>query len=274
MLFAARDARVMVIGHGSGMTLASVLAHEPKEVEAVELESAVLRASRYFHEPGKDPLDDPRVRVVLEDGRTRLAIARERYDAIISEPSNPWLAGNNNLFTRDFYELVRSRLAPGGVFGQWIQLYELSPQTLASLLAAFREVFPDAYAFVTFKADLILVAAERTARWDPARLRLPGVAADLRRLGRDPPETILSYFACGLDEMPPALVAGRPNTDDDPRVEYRAPIDLFEVGRRELAEGDARPLAEQIPRSRRVPFFWGDDERLLARSQAEGLARQ
>lgn len=274
MMFVPKGARVVVIGHGSGMTLASVLKHEPRTVEAIELEGAVLEASRYFHEEGKDPLDDPRVTVVLEDGRTRLAITRERYDAIISEPSNPWLAGNNNLFTRDFYRLVRSRLAAGGVFGQWIQLYELSPETFASLLAAFREIFPDAYAFVTFQADLILVAADPAVRWDPERLRLPEIAADIRRLGLEPPEAILSYFACPISELPQRLAVGRPNTDDDPRVEYRAPIDLFEVGRREMMGEAGSSLAEQLPRSRGVPFAWGADERLFARWRAAGLARQ
>jgi len=274
MLFNRLGVRVAVIGHGSGMTLASVLMHAPSEVVAIELETAVLEASRRFHEPGKDPLDDPRVHVIVEDGRTHLAVTRDRYDVIISEPSNPWLAGNNNLFTRDFYRLARSRLAPGGVFGQWIQLYELSPETLSSLLAAFHEVFPAAYAFVTFQADLILVATDGDARWRLGRLKRADIAAEFRRIGLDSPEEIISYYACSLAEMPARLVAGRPNTDDDPRVEYRAPIDLFEVGRREITGAGGLPLAEQIPRSRRVPFADEVDDRTLALWRASGLVRQ
>jgi spermidine synthase len=274
MFFNRLDARVAVIGHGSGMTLASVLMHAPREVVAIELETAVLEASRFFHAPGKDPLDDPRVRVVVEDGRTHLAVTRDRYDVIISEPSNPWLAGNNNLFTRDFYRLVRSRLAPGGVFGQWLQLYELSPETLASLLAAFHEVFPSAYAFVTFQADLILVATDGDARWRLGRLKRADIAAEFRRVSLDTPEEVLSYYACSVAEMPARLAAGRVNTDDDPRVEYRAPIDLFEVGRREITGAGGIPLADQIPRSRRVPFADEVDDRTISRWRAAGLVRQ
>lgn len=274
MLFARDGARAAVIGHGSGMTLEGILRAGAASAEAIEIEKAVLEASRWFHPPGEDPLDDPRARVVLEDGRTHLAVARTRYDVIVSEPSNPWLAGNNSLFTRDFYRLVRSRLAPHGVFTQWIQLYELSPATLASLLSAYRSVFPDTFAFVTYRADLILVAAGPGAVARLERLHDPEVATDLARIGLDPPELIVSYYACSLSELPPELVEGVPNTDDNARVEYRAPIDLFRVGRREALGGGEPGVAERIPRSLHVPFVPGAEPGSLARWRALGLARQ
>ncbi len=274
MLFARDGARVAVIGHGSGMTLASTLHAGAAAAVAIEIEEAVLEASRYFHEPGEDPLDDPRVRVVLEDGRTHLAVSREWYDVIISEPSNPWIAGNNNLFTRDFYRLVRLRLAPDGVFTQWLQLYELSAETLSSLLAAFRAEFPDAYAFVSFRADLILVAPAPGAVAHLERLGLQEVREDMRRLKLDPPEAIFSYYACPVSELPAELAGGPLNTDDRPRVEYRAPIDLFRIGRRELFDDGSVPLVERIPRSAQLPFLPGVDPRLVDRWRASGLLQQ
>ncbi len=274
MLFSRLGARVAVLGHGSGMTLASVLMHAPSEVAAIEREPGILAGSRFFHAPDRGPLDDPRVRVVVEDGRTHLAATRDRYDVIVSAPSSPWLAGNNARFTRDFYRLARSRLAPGGAFGQWIRLRELSAETLASLLAAFHEVFPAASVFVTSETDLVLVATEGDARWRLGRLKRADLAAEFRRIGLESPEEILSYYACSLAEMPARLVAGRPNTDDDPRVEFRAAIDLFAGGRRESAGAGGLPLVEQVPRSRRVPFADDVDDRTLALWRASGLVRQ
>jgi spermidine synthase len=274
MLFARDGAHAMVIGHGSGMTLASVLAHAPASVNVLELEDAVLTASRAFHAPGEDPLDDPRVRVVVEDGRTYLADTRERFDAILSQPSNPWLAGMSNLFTRDFYQLVHARLAEGGVFAQWIQLYEMSAETLSSMLAAFRSVFPDAHLFITEKADLILVAPAPAAPFRAERLRDERVRASLAHAAVSPPERVLAYYACDLDELPPALVAGPANTDDNVFVEYRAPIDLLTVGRRAILTGAPASLAASVPRVFPVPFVSDLDARASTRLRGEGLALQ
>jgi spermidine synthase len=274
MLFAPDSARVMVIGQGSGMTLGGVLRYPVKSAEIVEIEDAVIEASRWFHPPEQDPLDDPRTRITLEDGRTRLAIEEGFFDVIISEPSNPWLAGNNNLFTRDFYRLVRSRLSPEGVFGQWIQLYEISPETLSSLLTAFRSVFPNTYGFLTFNADFILIAAPENAPFRYDKLYTPEVVNDLRRVRLDPPELVLSYYMCELDELPASLVNGVANTDDNARVEYRAPIDLFQVGRRDIFGGQIASLAEMIPRSPTIPFAKDLDPRKVTLWRAEGLARR
>ncbi|HKQ56461.1 MAG TPA: fused MFS/spermidine synthase, partial [Candidatus Eisenbacteria bacterium] len=151
-------ARTMVIGLGSGVTAASALAAGAGSMEVLELEPAVVQASRFFHGPGEDPLDDPRTKVVLGDARTHLAHGSGRYGLIISQPSNPWIAGINNLFTVDFYRKVKTRLEPDGVFCQWMQTYELSPETFASLSASFLEVFGEGEVFAVWRAyDLLLV---------------------------------------------------------------------------------------------------------------------
>jgi len=274
MFFADDGPRALVIGHGSGMTLAAVLAQGAASAHVVEMEEAVLTASRAFHAPSEDPLDDPRTRVVVEDGRTFLAATRERFDVIVSEPSNPWLAGTNNLFTRDFYEIVRARLAPDGVFAQWIQLYELTPRTLSSLVASFRAVFPEAHVFLTTKSDLIFVAAPRARRFHAERFATARVAADLARFGASPPERVLAHYACELAQMPADLRDGPLNTDDNALVEYRAPLDLLAVGRRALFGESGAPLAARIPRAFPLPFDAGLDSMTSTRLQGEGLAIQ
>ena len=84
---------------------------------------------------------DPRVHVTFDDARNFLFTTRDKYDLIISEPSNPWIAGVATLFTREFYQAARSRLAPDGVFVQWMQAYSLYPEDLRMLFATFLAEF-------------------------------------------------------------------------------------------------------------------------------------
>src|SRR6185436_6602003 len=167
-------ARTLVIGLGSGFTLASALAAGVGPTRVIELEPRVVEASRWFHAAGEQPLDDPRVTLSLGDARTHLAHGRERYGLIVSEPSNPWIVGVNNLFTVDFYRRVRASLDERGVFCQWMQLYELSPATFSSMLASFLSVFPEGHAFsVAGALDVILVAMPQDRAIALDRLRGP-----------------------------------------------------------------------------------------------------
>lgn len=230
--FADSGARTLVVGHGSGVTSAAALAAGAGPTDIVELEPAVITGSRFFHEKGRDPLDDPRVTLHMEDARTLLAHGEGRYGVIISEPSNPWIAGVNNLFTVDFYRRVRTRLTPDGVFCQWVQTYELSPATFKSMLASFLTVFPDAHLFCLWgSADALLIAAPPGASLSLARLRAPQVAYELERAGLASAGQIAAFHvASGVDLR--TLAAGAElNTDERPFVEYRAPRDMIEVGR-------------------------------------------
>jgi tetratricopeptide (TPR) repeat protein len=165
---------VLVIGLASGVTLGSVLRHPVERADAVEIEPAMVAASRFFDRWSGAPLDDPRARVVLDDGRTYLSGTPERYDVIISEPSNPWISGVSNLFTREFFQAAKSALTPGGRLLQWVQLYGLPPDGLRSVLAAVRSEFPHVYVFSNRAAfgDLLLLASleplERSSlpRWE------------------------------------------------------------------------------------------------------------
>src|SRR5580765_5089191 len=225
-------ARTLIVGHGSGFTAAAALAAGTGPMDIVELEPAVIEGSRLFHAPGEDPLDDRRVRLYLEDARARLAHGEGRYGLIVSEPSNPWIAGVNNLFTEDFYRLVRRRLEPDGVFCQWLQLYELSPVTFHSMLGAFLHVFPQAQVFCLWNSyDVLLVAAPpgATLSWD--RLQGAGAERELRRARLRSPEDVAAFYVGPAAAWSPKVAHAEHNTDDRPFVEYRAPRDMVEVGR-------------------------------------------
>jgi spermidine synthase len=91
----------------------------------------------------RNALADPRTHLIVGDGRSHLALSNQKYDVIVSEPSNPWIAGVSSLFTKEFFESARERLAPGGIICQWANAYNISEQDLKSIVATFTSVFPN-----------------------------------------------------------------------------------------------------------------------------------
>jgi spermidine synthase len=223
--------QVAVIGYATGITTGAVTRHEPAGVVAVEIESAVLRASAYFDAFNYKPLGDPRVRAVEADGRSFLFGQRGRFDVIISEPSSPWMTMAANLFTREFFEIGRRVLAPGGVFCQWIQLYGLPLDDLRSLLNTFAAVFPQVIVFWGIPGqDIIVLGSEAPLPIDLGTLQTaladPEIARDLDRIGIRSGEDLLVYYLMG-DRETRTFVADAPlNTDDNALIEFRAPLTM------------------------------------------------
>ena len=133
VLLAPQAQSVCIVGYGSGVTTGAVLTHPVRDVLTIELEGAVAEAAPYFDADAGKPLADPRHRLLIEDAGTYLRSTRNEYDVIISEPSNLWIAGMADLFTRDFYETAASKLKPRGIFCQWVQCYQTSPATLRTI---------------------------------------------------------------------------------------------------------------------------------------------
>ena len=235
LLFGEPAKKVLVIGYASGVTTGSVATHANVErIDAVEIEPAIVEASRWFDDVSGSPLDDPRVRLVLDDARSYLAATDERYDVIISEPSNPWMSGVSNLFTREFFAIVKAALAPGGRLLQWVQLYSLDPDSLASIIAALHTEFPWVYGFADLSGspDLLLLAQDRPLavgdlpRWEKLS---PAVQADLQRIGN-----FSTFDLWSLLRVTPAdveLLAKRApvvNTDDNLFIELGTPWMLYD----------------------------------------------
>src|SRR6185369_8312103 len=138
-----RASEICIIGLGSGVTLASALRHPIERADVIELSPEVVEASREFSADNHDPLHDPRVHLIVGDGRSHLLLGQRQYDVIISEPSNPWIAGVAALFTREFFQMARARLAPHGMICQWAHTYNITDDDLRSIIATFRSVFPN-----------------------------------------------------------------------------------------------------------------------------------
>jgi spermidine synthase len=222
---------VAVIGWGSGITAGSALQHPIESLTAIEIEPAVVEASRHFDEFNHRPLSDPRLRVVTEDARTLLLREERQYDVIISEPSNPWLSGPSKLFTRDFLLTARSRLRPGGVFAQWIHLYGLDTPLLQMFLRTFHSVFPHLLVFQTAEGDLVLLGSGQPLTLHPQRIneRLQEdlVRADMERIGVAEGFDILARFRFGEREIAERAGSGPLNTDDRPLLEFGAAKSLY-----------------------------------------------
>lgn len=230
---------VLVIGLGSGVTVASALIHPIARVDVVEISPQVVEASQYFADWTHSPLTDPRARLIVGDGRSHLLLSRRMYDVIISEPSNPWMAGVAALFTREFFTAARSRLAPGGVICQWAHTYDISESDLQSIVGTFLSVFPNGTAWLVGEADLLLVASERPldAQLDGLgrAWARPGVAVDLRERAVQEPFALWSLFVAGPQELQRYAGAATHQTDDRMMLEFSGPRAMYGAGSRDNA---------------------------------------
>jgi spermidine synthase len=225
---------VFVIGLGTGSTAGALTLHPVRRIEVVEIEPAVIQASALFDAINHRPLDDARVRVRVNDARTVLVLSPpSSYDLIVSQPSTPWVPGASKLFTVEFYELVRARLRPEGIFAQWVQLYNIDRASLGALLNTLTRVFPQALIVeVGGNSGEVLFIATRDGialSW-PALLRVfadDRIARDLARVKVANPGTVVSRVLLGPRELP-ALVAGaKTNTDDNGLLEFSALATLY-----------------------------------------------
>jgi spermidine synthase len=172
-----------VIGIGTGLTMHTLLQSLTIErVETVEIESAMAEASRGFLPRNAAAFADPRGSILIDDAKTFFSTRNRRYDIIISEPSNPWVSGVSNLFTREFYRRIRSHLNPGGLLVQWFQLYEVDASLVASVMGALGEEFAHYAIFAPSDHDVLIVASQAPIPL-PASARVfeePAVARELR----------------------------------------------------------------------------------------------
>lgn len=218
---------VAIIGLGSGATLAAALTHPLRTVDVLEISGEVAEASRLFTGGRPSPLDDPRTRLVVADGRTHMALTTRQYDVIVSEPSNPWMAGVAALFTREFFSTASRRLAARGIMCQWVNTYDISTDDLRSVVATFSAVFPHGTMWLVGEGDLLLLGSQ-----EAFESRLPqltrswqrtGVAADLAAVSVREPFGILSMFAGNDAAIARFRGSSAVQTDDRMALEFSAP---------------------------------------------------
>jgi len=227
-----------LIGQGTGVTT-RVLATVPgmTRVKVVEIEPAVLAMDSWFQGVNDTVLSRPNVRAVVDDARSALQLDGERYDVIVSEPSNPWVAGIATLYTPEFFRIAKSRLAEDGIFCQWIQLYQLPLPIVAGIVRSLREVFPHVNVWFGSTSDLVVLASLRPIRYDRQWLgQLIGPGGRLHGLSREwlSIESTDQYFGRMLlsDSGVARLIARATfdHTDNRPRLEFVAARRFLDPG--------------------------------------------
>jgi spermidine synthase len=233
VLLAPQTRNALIVGFASGVSAGAILQSPLESVTCVELEPATVRASHFFDHVNNHPLNDARFHLVIDDARTYLNGNKEGYDIVMSEPSHPWVPGVANLFTAEFFQLGRARLNRGGVFVQWLQLYQLSNESLRSVLATFHQVFPHVLVFrvggTANGKDLILAGSESPLTLDRIgeRMQNPRIAAELFRVGMKTEADVRAWYVCDETRLTPAVAGAVINTDDNMNVETRAPREAF-----------------------------------------------
>ena len=220
--------RVLHIGFGSGGTAYAVSRHDVDRIDIAEISREVLAVSdQVFGEINFGVLHDPRVRVLLNDGRNVLLASAEKWDAILSDSIHPVFAGNSTLYTREYFQMCRDHLTEGGVISMWLPLYSLSETSFLGILRAFWEVFPGAavwYDPITLNEFTVVTgtasAGPMSVRWE--QLNAPRLQPTLAEAGARSQSALASMLLLGPREVAALVEDVLPHVDDFPEVEYRS----------------------------------------------------
>ncbi len=222
---------VLVIGLGAGVTAGMAAQHESvKRVDCVELERKVPGATRYFSRENRYVLDDPKLTVIMDDGRNFLQKTNKKYDVITSDPIHPWLSGAGSLYAVEHFEACKERLNEGGVVAQWLPLYEMPERDFKTVIRTFQSVFPHTSLWL-MESDAILVGTADKTSIDygalARKLKNEKIENDMRMLYVDSIYQFLTFFTMGEEKLATYTTDARLNTDDRPILEFSAPEGLY-----------------------------------------------
>lgn len=236
----------LVICFGTGMTAGAVASHDAIErLDIAEISPEVIAAADHFRDVNHSVLDDERVRLHVEDGR-HVLLAGGPWDLVTLEPPPPRDSGVVSLYSTEFYELSARRLAPDGVFAQWIPLHSQSGDEIRMLVRSFLDGYEHVLGLLPVERDLLLLGSHERLRVDPAelarRMRDPRAAASLAETGFTHPADLLATVVADRKALERFAGDAPAVTDDRPRVEY-----FVRYGKRPVRP-DVRALASNPPR--------------------------
>ena len=190
---------------------------------------ALFRKAR--HSRHSSVLEDPRVRVIPTDGRNYILATPKYYDVITAEPSNPWIAGIANLYTREFYEVVKSKIKEDGIFAQWFHNYSMSPDDFRMVFRTFVEAFPHVSLWGMKESDFLLVGSKQEHSFDYAAVKPiydsnPMLRSDLEYLGLTDVYAVQGFYRMNRDNFVAFSKGADINTDDGAQLEFSAPKNL------------------------------------------------
>jgi hypothetical protein len=226
LAYVPRARTAAIIGQGTGMS-SHLLLGSPSltELVTVEIEPQMIEGSRIFYPANRRSFDDPRSKIVIDDAKSYFASEQRRYDLIISEPSNPWVSGVSGLFTTEFYSRIRGYLTENGVFGQWLQMYELDDPLVLSVLAGIHQNFRSYQIYLAPNSDLLVVASNQATMPSPdwSVFGYPALRKDLCSFIPLTPTVLDGLHLAGRAELQPLLeTMGQPNSDYYPVLDLGA----------------------------------------------------
>jgi spermidine synthase len=224
MLLHPDPKRLLVICFGTGRTAGSGLLYPGTRVDVVDVNPAVFGFEALFRDANRGVALSPRARLVLDDGRNFLLTSRDQYDVITSEPMPPRFAGVVNLYSREYYELARERLAPGGLVVQWLPVHLMSVQESLNVLRTVLDVFPETSLWIHRATGIIVSSRDPDQKLDlgalARRLSEPALKADLAGLEVGGVRAFVKLYTLDPPTLARLTAGARPVTDDRPSLEF------------------------------------------------------
>ncbi len=224
----------LVLGLGSGVTAGALSTFSSmKKIDCVEIEPAVAEALHFFSPINHSIRSNPILKIHYNDGRRHLKVSAEKYDIIASEPSNPWIAGVSNLYTKEAFDLAKARLAPNGIFCQWFHSYSMSLDDFQLIMRTFAASFPHVMLLTSGDKDFFFLGSNEPWQIDYGKVQAgidanPDLQLDLLMLGLNHPFTLISSSYLLEDDGFRAMAGEGPlHRDDRPTLEFTSPRNLY-----------------------------------------------
>jgi spermidine synthase len=257
-LFHPDPQSVLVVGFGAGVTAGSFMPyHDVRQLTICEIEPLIPRhVAAYFERENFGVLEDPRTTVLYDDARHRVLTMGQQFDIITSDPIHPWVKGAATLYTKEYFEMVRRHLKPGGLVTQWVPLYESTPEVVKSEIATFFDVFPNGTVWGNLSEgqgyDVVLLGQLDEGPLDVTRAQAllasparAGVADSLAGVGFPSLLDLLGTYAGHAEDLRPWLEGAEINRDRNLRLQYLAGLQLNQY--------EADLIYNQILSYRQVP---------------------
>lgn len=224
--------QAIVIGLGMGITAQSLMQPEIKQVDCVELSKGVVKAcTGFFNDVNKDVMNEPRLNIIVNDGRSYLQMTEKKYDIITSNAVHARLSAN--LYTKDFYQLCKDRLHKNGVMCQWTSTNWLTVEEFKSLITAFQSVFPHSSLWMVNAGHVLLIGTPDALHINydklDSRMQNSKVQADLLPYSLGTPELFLAHFVSDDARLSLLVHNVDPMTDDFPRAEFSRVVSKMQI---------------------------------------------
>lgn len=262
---------VLTVGFGAGVTAGSFVPYPDVESLIIcELEPLIPPASsEFFSAQNYSVMSDPRTRVLYDDARHFIFTTKQKFDVITTDPIHPWVKGTSTLYSREYYELVKAHLNPGGVVAQWLPIYDSDPATVKSELATFFEIFPNGTIWSNYVPnsggyDLVLIGGSNSAiDVDSIQQRLDRpeyskVLASISDVGFHSAVEILGTYAGRASDLKSYFAGAEINDDMNLRLQYLAGLGVNSMA--------FQKVFAEVSSYRRFPadLFHGSEARLDA----------